>query len=335
MKLLILFLLLIFLIMASAFFSGCETGIYRLSRLRVRLGAEKGQPLYRMLRKIIREGQGVIFSILIGNNLATYFATILATVILIDYTASKDMSEYYATLIMAPLLFVFGEVIPKTIYYHKADHIMPRFAPVLLFIHSFFSYTGLVYFLKHISQGLTSILKIHDYEQDSSTAIVRQHIEGILQDTSNEGYLSHIQTDIVKRVMNVFDVKITSVMVPINRVAAVNVNSTKDELMATLEKVSYTRLLVYENEHDNIIGYINIYEAINDNTGRVLRELVRPIYRFIPNTPIMRALHKMHSDPNIKIALIARARKRHRFEPLGIVTLKDLAEEITGELAVC
>lgn len=331
MTLTIYIIIFVILIALSAFFSGSETGVYRLSRLAVRIGVQEKRPFYNLLSKTINDSQGLILSILIGNNIANYFTTSITTsLILVLFHESSD-PELYTTIIVTPLLFVFGEVVPKSIYYYRADKLMLRFSPLLWAFHNLFSAIGLIFILKLFSKLFAKLFKVSSIEEQASQTIVSKHIEGILQDTKEEGYLTHIQNDIVKRVVNIFHVSITNIMVPYNKVICVESSISKDDFIEVFKKSHFTRYLVYEKNRENVIGYVNVYEAMREKTSFDLKDYIKPLYRFTPNTPIIRALNKMHND-DLEISLIAKARRKGHFLPLGIVTLKDLAEEITGEI---
>jgi len=148
----------VLLIALGAFFAGSETGIYRLSRFRLRLGIEHKKPFYALLGKVMDDSTGLVFSMLIGNNLVHYLVTSIVTVILSATAATTHAAELYATCLMAPTLFIFSEVIPKNVYYHRADTLMPRFAPLLWFFHKLFTYSGAIALLKTISRTFTALL---------------------------------------------------------------------------------------------------------------------------------------------------------------------------------
>ncbi|MBN1126094.1 MAG: DUF21 domain-containing protein, partial [Sedimentisphaerales bacterium] len=100
------------LILLAAFFAGSETGVYRLSRFRLRLGIQQHRPMYSLLAKIISDSHGLMLSLLTGNNLANYLVTSLVTYMLIRYGDSQHAAEAHATMIMTPILFLFGEILP-------------------------------------------------------------------------------------------------------------------------------------------------------------------------------------------------------------------------------
>jgi len=183
------------LISLGGFFSGSETGVYRLSRFRLRVATEQGKKLYKMLSKIMVDSQGLVFAILIGNNLVNYLATSTVTLIILN-TRMHEQAAFYATVIMTPVLFTFSEVIPKNIFYYRSDTLMPRIVPALWMFNKLFTITGAVWLLKLI---LSFFNRLFGTAAEASTAISASRagqIKQIVHETREEGILSTVQNDI-------------------------------------------------------------------------------------------------------------------------------------------
>ena len=148
-------LLVVFLVALAAFFAGTETGIYRLSRFRIRIGIEQRRPFFTILGRIMEDSHGLVFSTLIGTNLTHYMVTGIVTYLLFVQADTGHLAELYATLIMTPILFIFSELIPKNIFFYRADALMPPLAPVLWFFHKVFIWCGAVPLARLISSGIS------------------------------------------------------------------------------------------------------------------------------------------------------------------------------------
>jgi len=321
----------VLLVALGAFFGGSETGIYRLSRFRLRLGIEEKRPFYALLGKVMDDSAGLVFSMLIGNNIVHYLVTGIVTVMLLAKVARPHAAQLYATCLVAPILFIFSEVIPKNVYYNHADVLMPRFAPLLWFFHKLFTYSGAITLLRTISRIFTTLLGLPATAgtiTTSSTGYIRQ----IIRETHDEGILSLVQNDIMNRLINIPQITIASVMTPIAKTEMLDVNSTRTEVMTKLGRCPYTRLPVYEQSRNNIIGFVNIYEVLQSGDDfQNLRKFVRQIGRFAAPTSVIDAINRMLMQ-NHKIVLVIPDYTRRK-RPFGIVTMKDLVEELTGELA--
>ena len=142
----------VFFIILAGLFSGAETGLYRLSRLRLRLGVEKKRLSFVMLSKCMNDSTGLLLSMLIATNLAYYLTTSIVTNIFLCKVETEHAAELFATLLTAPMLFVFSELIPKNIFFYRADSLMPYLSPVLYIFHKLLSFCGAVPVLKLISR---------------------------------------------------------------------------------------------------------------------------------------------------------------------------------------
>ncbi|MCD4831757.1 MAG: CNNM domain-containing protein [Anaerohalosphaeraceae bacterium] len=328
MSMLIKILLVILSIAPAAFFAGAETGMYRLSRFYIRLGIEKNQRFFKTLGSLFDDTHGVIFSLLIGNNLAHFFVTSLVTVMLVKSMGNSHSAELYATVIMTPILFVFSELIPKNLFIYHADFLMPPVSPLLWIFHRFFVLTGIVPMLKMLANLISKITKSHPASQPAIVAVYRHQISQIASETIEEGILTPVQTKIINRLVNIPDVKITEVITPLSKVRAVSINAGRGDLLEELKKSDYTRFAVYQDFPSNIIGYINIYRALGSEDFSDVKSFLNPIIKLHSAISVSEALDVLKKE-NQKIALVI-DKKTSRV--LGVVTIKDLVEEFVGEL---
>jgi len=328
-------IVIILLIAAGALLSGSETGVYRLSRFRLRLGIEQKQPLFTMLGRLMDDSHGLVFSLLIGNNLTHCLITWMVTLMFIAGHVSDRAAQLYATILVAPVLFIFSEVIPKNVYYYRSDILMPRFAGLLWFFHKLFTWSGAVALLKLLSRALTRLAGLTGNTPVTITTAGAGYIKQIINQSRDEGILSPMQNDIMNRLVNITNITVGSVMTVIADVQMVDVNTDRQALLAKLQQTPYTHLPVYQHSRDNIIGFINIYEPLClDRRFLDLSDFVKPIGRLGTITPVIDAINRMRSG-NYDIALVVRgpggigaAGQKN----LGIITTKDLIEELTGEL---
>ncbi len=328
-----LILIVVFSVILAGLFSGAETGIYQLSRLRLRLGIEKKRLSFIILGKVMRDSPALLISMLIGTNLAYYLTTSIVTYILLNKLGAAHTAELFATLITVPTLFVFSELIPKNIFFYRADALMPCIAPVLLVFHKLFSWCGIVPLLRNLSRIFAQLTGSPYPSKATITAVRSPHIKAIIQETQEEGFLSPVQTDIINRLEGISHLSIRSVMTPIGKVRMVDVNSDKSALLKKLKKSAFTRLPVYERHPADIIGFINIYETLCSAEQFVdLHNFIKPIRKFPADTTVTEAINIMQSESQ-KIVLVTRTSHAGREKPIGIVTMKDLVEELLGELA--
>ena len=319
-------------VVLGALFGGAETGMYRLSRLRLRLGIEKKKLHFVALGKAMYDSPALLLSTLIGNNLSHYFATSIVTLMLLAKVRTEHTAELFATLITAPTLFVFSELIPKNLFFYRADSLMPALGPGLYAFQRILTLSGIIPLLKFVTR-IFAVLSGTPASPIASISDAREHhIEAIVRETREEGFLSSTQTDIISRIVKVPYIRIRSVMTPLNKAQMLPQDSNRTALLDVLKKHQFIRLLVYEGEPETIVGFVNIYEVLGSSESFTnLRRYLKPVRTLPADTTVIDAIDIMRRD-KLQIVLVTRTSHLGRAKPLGIVTMKDLAEELLGEL---
>lgn len=318
-------------IVLSGVYSGLETGIYRLSRLRLRLRAVRGRLPFALLSRAMRDSSGLLLSLLVANNLVNYLATSSITYLFL-LVAAEGRAELLTTLLTAPLLFVFGESLPKNLFLYRADALTGYLGPLLFVTHRALTWSGIVPLLRFISKLFGRLLGSPLPSQSMITSSRSHQVRAILRDTQEEGLLSEVQTEIIDRIADIPGLRIGAVMVPLARVQSVSVRSDRKALMGELKRHGLTRLLVWRDTPGNIVGFVNIYEVLSrDADFEDIEPFIKPIRRLEADTSVVDAVDIMRRE-QLEIVLVTRRRAR-RETPLGIVTMKDLVEELVGELA--
>jgi len=328
-----LILLAVFIVILSGLFAGSETGMYKLSRLRLRLAIEKKRMSSILLGKCVHDSAALLLSILIGTNLSYYLITSIVTYMLLSEVEAAHTAEFSATLITAPVLFIFCELIPKNVFFYRADILMPLFAPVLYVFHKFFSWCGIVPLLKFVSGTFARLTGSPAPATTMTSVAQKAHIQAILSETREEGILSTVQTDIINRLVGISHITLRAVMIPLNKVEMVDADSDNQALLNKLKKCAFTRLPVMDKERVNIVGFVSIYETLGSKERfDDLRNFIQPIRRLHAETTVLDAMNIMQRE-NQRIVLVTKMGHGGRVRPIGIVTMKDVIEELIGELA--
>jgi CBS domain containing-hemolysin-like protein len=328
-----LILLAVLIVIVSGLFAGAETGMYKLSRLRLRLAIEKKRMSSILLGKCVHDSAALLLSILIGTNLSYYLITSIVTYMLLSEVEAAHTAEFSATLITTPVLFIFCELIPKNVFFYRADILMPLFAPVLYVFHKFFSWCGIVPLLKFVSGIFARLTGSPSPAKMMTSAVQKTHIQAIITETREEGILSSVQTDIINRLVGISHITLRAVMIPLNKVEMVDADSDNKALLNKLKKCAFTRLPVMDKERTNIVGFVGIYETLGSKERfDDLRNFIKPIRRLHADTTVLDAMNIMQRE-NQRIVLVTRMGHGGRVRPIGIVTMKDVIEELIGELA--
>ena len=169
---------------------------------------------------------------------------------------------------------------------------------------------------------------------DVITAGRKTQIKQIINETLDEGVVSAFQKDVMERTVDIPTMPVKAVMIPFSKVVMADVTSGPDELRELLRKSSYTRLPVYSKSRSNVIGLINIYQVLgSEEKFADLEQFIEPIGMLLATTSVLDAITQMRKH-NYKIMLVAPDYQyKRKGKVLGIVTMKDLVEELTGELS--
>ena len=330
-----LMIIIVALYACSAFFSGTETGVYRLSRFRLRLGVEQHRPFYKKLSQAVEDGQGLILSLLLGNNLVNYLATMLTTWLLLRLLENKNMAELYTAAIITPTLFIFGEIIPKSVFFYRADALMGFLAPAVWGTWRILTASRAIRLLRWLLGLFSRILGLSVDTAAAVDVTQRSQVRQLLQETREEGLLSSLQKDIIQRLGNIPEVAVRTIVVPIQKTEMAEVNGTRQELLQILARCPHRRIPVYEKDRNNILGYVDIERALAaENELTSLRTFLSPIARLGASASVLDAISILRKGSH-RIAVVVADRPAGLFETrkvLGVLTLKDLVEELTGEL---
>ncbi|MFH1615533.1 MAG: CNNM domain-containing protein [Planctomycetota bacterium] len=329
----ILVLSVVLSVVLSGFFAGSETGIYRLSAFRLRLGMDQKRPFYSILNRMMGDREGLILSTLVGTNLTHYLATSAVTYLFLRRGAGEQAAELSATAVMTPILFVLAELIPKNIYFHRADVLMPYLSVVLWSFHRILRWSGVIGLLKLISDVVSKLAGLEPAREHYLEAAGERRIQQVLLDSFEEGIVSAVQSDLLNRLMRISRLHIRTVMTGISRVQMLEAETDRSSLAKIFASKPFTHMPVYRDRRNNIIGFVNIYEALcSERDFADLTEFVRPIGTVFAGTTVIDGINQMKKAGQ-KIAMVTAGPRHGREAEIGIVTMKDLVEELTGELS--
>jgi len=216
--------------------AGAETGMYQLSKLRLRVGIERKHFLFVLLGKSLSDSTGMLLSLLSATNVAYYVVTSLVTYTLLGVVASERLAEILTALITAPVLFVFSELIPKSLFFYRANTFMPVISPILLAYRKIFTLCGLVPLMKVLTGALAKATRLTAPAGAAITTAFQPHIKAIIQDSQEEGLLSPVQTDIINRLSKVSHLDIASVTTPLSKIQMIEATSGKSVLLDKLKQ---------------------------------------------------------------------------------------------------
>ena len=309
----------------SGFFSGAETGIYCVNRVSLQLKSGRGNRRARLLAGFLADEQSALSMTLIGTNLANYLATaVVAYTFARQLQLSDRQSELYTTLLVAPVIFVFGEVVPKNLFRRGADRLMYSAATGLTVASRLLA--PAVWVIRTIARHAAGLISGPAIGDESVLARRRVSImlrEGLIH--SGSDHPEH--ADLVERVLALSATSVHAVMVPRNRVVAIRSTSDRREFLSLVRKTTYLRLPVFDDNPRRIVGWVAVHELLADSSWQNLRDHVKPIAHLNPRDTVAATIVHLQKEKQSMAVVVDRNGLL-----LGLITIKDLMEEITGEL---
>ncbi|GJM25339.1 MAG: hypothetical protein DHS20C16_17540 [Phycisphaerae bacterium] len=307
----------------SGFYSGSETGLYSVSRLRMKIDAENGNATAARLLQVLQDDRSALSTLLVGTNLANYLATVFIAYILTNELNVKGQAtELYTTLIVTPVVFVFGEVVPKTLFQRHSEILMAKGSR--LFAWSTFLFAIPVKTLSIVS---APILRLAKSPSASNDVDHRRNVAMMLQDAFAAEDHSDVHGELVDRVLNLTELPLHQVMVPRNHVISVELGATRQDCLATIRKNAHSRLLVYNKDPRRIVGFVSTHTLLASDEWIDLEHHLEPIQTLTPQQSVATAMITLQSEGGAIAAIVDRSSRL-----LGVVTFKDLLEELSGEL---
>lgn len=319
-------------VLVSGLFSGAETGLYCLNATRLRLSAHEGKPEALRLQSLLTDRTSLLFTTLVGTNLANYLAPVCLTFVFLDATSAptaaerEHLAELYTTLILTPIMFIFAEIVPKNVFQRNADRMMSRISAVLRAAHILFQASGMVWLQQRFSE---LVLNRFGRQAASGSALhARLDVYQMLREGAAEGALSLTQQSIVERIGRLKTIRVRSIMVPRAATVMLPEDATCAEVRPLLEKTRYSRLPVYAENRGRVVGVVHLLDLLDAEPDRRVGSLARPPLEITQKTVVRDALATLQQRSQRMAIIVDRSGRCQ-----GTITLKDLVEEVVGELA--
>jgi len=320
--------IILFLIILSGTFSGSETALTATSPSRIHRLAKEGNKRAKVIEKLIDNTEILIGAILLGNNLVNILASALATAFFIRIFG--EIGVVYATLVMTVIILVFADVLPKTYAISNPERVALKAAPfVKLVVMLFAPFMTLV---QYIVRGTLKMVGIDIVGQKLFSA--HDEIRGAISFQAHEGGLIKYNKDMLDSILDLQDVQLEDVMVHRKNVEMINADDDRDDIFAQLVNSPHTRLPLWREDPDNIIGVIHAKEvlrAIKANDGSAKNIDFTKIAHdpwFVPETTSLQEQLALFLAKNSHFALVV----DEYGDFMGVTTLEDILEEIVGEI---
>ena len=315
-------LIILILLFFAAYFAVCETAFASVSRIRLKLEADRGDRRAKKAAYITEHFDRAITTILIGTNIVHLAAAAYVTVLVTRRWGVSAVT--LSTILTTVVVFFVGEMLPKSIAKKYSERISLGTAGSLCFFMRIFTpvswlLTGIGNFAARLTKG------------DSEVTVTEDELYDIIETMTDEGELDEEQGELVSSALSFGDVTVESILTARVDVTAIDVDWPKEKVMALIKEVRHSRVPVYENTIDNVIGILQIRKYIKaylaDGEGVELRALLDEPY-FIHQSANIDELLPIMSSKKLNMAIVT----DNYGGTLGVVTVEDILEELVGEI---
>ena len=311
-----------FFVFLEAFFSGSEMCVISVNRIKMEQLAQSKVAQAVILKKMLRSPDRLLSTTLVGTNLSVVISSAIFTAFI---TATLGRGYGWLTsVVMTPVILIFGEAIPKAVARFYADRITFRIARVLHFFS--FVFWPVVMLVSSISRIIIFPLKGKEIAR-KSLFVSREELKLLIKEGKQEAIKPH-ERAIIHRIFEFGSKKVKEIMVPIKDVVSIDSSGSLSRLNELSRTSGFSRILVYQGEKHNIIGFANVFDALyeKDKFAKVL-DCLRPALYVSCESSIDRVFFSLQLK-RMQVAVLLDEKNRH----VGMITFKDLLDEIVGEL---
>lgn len=319
--------ILLLLLLCSAFFSSAETAFMTVNKIRMRSLAEENVSNAVTVCKLIEEPSKLLSTILIGNNIVNILTSSLATVLATRHFGSAAVG--LVTGVLTIMVLLFGEITPKSMATYHAEKMALSYAKAIYFLTRIL--TPVIFIINKLSHGLLILMRIDPNKKP--TTMTEKELLTIVDVSHEEGVIETEEHEMITNVVDFGDTLVKDIMTPRVEVCCVKQDVAYQELVEKFQEDKYTRLPVYEESIDEIVGIISIKDIFfykqehKDEEGFSILECMRKpyfTYEFKKTSELLRDM-KLES---VSIAIVL----DEYGSMVGVVTMEDLLEEIVGDI---
>lgn len=317
-QLIVIFILLVL----SAFFSSAETSLTTVNRVRLRTLIEEGNKSAVVVDKILDNHSKMLSAILIGNNIVNISASSLVTSLTIRVWGNAFVG--LATGILTLTVLMFGEIVPKTWAMYNAEKISLTYSRIIYGLMTLL--TPVIFLVDKISNGILRLLHIDNQKKATMT---ESELKTYVDVSHEDGVIESEEREMIYNVFDFSDALAKDIMIPRINMVTANVEDSYDDLLEIFRASMYTRIPVYQDDKDNIIGLVNVKDFIlvTDHNSFHITDIMREAhytYEYKKTADLM--IEMRNKTANVAFVL------NEYGATVGMITLEDLLEEIVGEI---
>ena len=317
-------IIVILCILLEGFFAGSEIGFISCNRIRMSNLAGNRNKRAKTVISFLDDPEKFLSTTLVGVNLSVIIGSSIATGLVSRFIKTPGHDALIATVIVFPLVLIFGEMIPKIIYQQHSDT-LSLFASYPLKIVSYILFP-FVFFATKISGAISRIFAKGRVKKNPY--VTREEMRLLMLDAAKRGILDKEEIDMTNEIFDFGKTQVHSVMVPLSKVISASDSSTTRDVLELVSRSGYSRIPIYSGKEHNIIGTIEMSDLVSEDIEKKdLKNLILPPYKVSEDKNLEDVLRDFqHNEENVAIVT------NKDQKTIGIATIEDIIEEIFGEI---
>ena len=316
-------------VLAHFFFSAGETALACANRFKMQVEADEGKKTSRLVLHVCEKYDRALITVLIGSNIVAIVASAISTILFYNILSSSGLVDetisLISSIIISLLIYIIGDALPKTIARSIPDTISKMFVyPVYWLMLILFPITW-------VFEKLTKLIE-HIFKVKEETQFDEEDFENVVEKISDEGVLEEEQSDIIQSALDFADTNVKEVLTPREKIFALDIKELdREKLHKIILETNYSRIPVYVEEFDNIIGVLHIKTYLsaylNNPNVSIRRKLQKPY--FVSSSIMIDDLFKGFKKHHTHIALVRDKNKKI----IGMVTMDDVLEDLVSDIS--
>ena len=307
----------------SAYFSATETAFTTLNKVRVKTKADDGNKRAKLVLKLANNYDKLLSTILIGNNIVNILASSMGTLLFIEWcNGNSDLASVLSTIVLTVLVLIFGEISPKSLAKEFPETFASFSAPII---------NALCIVLTPINFLFTMWKKFLNlfFKNKEDTTITDDELITMVDEAEHEGGINSQESELIKSAIEFNDLEVKDILIPRVDVVSIDIGSTEEEVAQVFLETHFSRLPVYRDTVDNVVGILHEKDFIKQRTepGFSLEKVIKPAVFVVATakiSDILRQLQKAKSHMAIVSGEFG--------DVVGIITMEDILEELVGEI---
>lgn len=321
-------IIIIILVIFSAFFSGCETAFTSASRIKLKTIADEGNKRADGVLKLLERYDRFISTVLIGNNIVNITASTISTIIFIAAVNDSGLGTTLSTIVMTLTILTFGEVLPKGVAKAMPEKLAILFYYPIKFLTYIFIPVSIIF------ENLQKLV-LRLFKHKTKDSMTEEELLTIIDEFEEEGNIKSYEKDLITSAIKFDDIEVKKIVTPRKEIVAIEESFTIEQIHQVFKDSRFTRLPIYKGTIDTIIGILNekdFYQEImdrekNPNKEFNIKRIMQPIHFFYDEQKISIVFRRFKEDKFHMAAVL------DQFDgTLGIITLEDVLEELVGEI---